>query len=109
HGEPMIFGKEKNKGLVLDGLKLKIVTIGENGVSKEDILVHDAHEKDPSLHLALINMQYPDFPVAFGVIRAVEAHTYDERVEAQIKEVQETAKIKNVDDLLKSGSTWEVE
>ncbi len=54
-------------------------------------------------------MQYPDFPVAFGVIRAVEAHTYDERVEAQIKEVQETAKIKNVDDLLKSGSTWEVE
>ncbi len=109
HGEPMIFGKEKNKGLVLDGLKLKVVTIGENGVSKEDILVHDAHEKDPTLHLALINMRFPDFPVAFGVIRAVEGHTYDERVEAQIKEVQETAKIKNVDDLLKSGSTWEVE
>ena len=109
HGEAMIFGKEKNKGLVLDGLKLKVVTIGENGITKDDILVHDAHEKDPSLHLALINMQYPDFPVAFGVIRAVEAYTYDERVEAQIKEVQATAKIKNMDDLLNSGSTWEVE
>jgi len=109
HGEPLIFGKEQNKGLVLDGLKLKVVTIGENGVTKDDILVHDAHEEDPTLHLALINMRYPDFPVAFGVIRAVEAHTYDERVEAQVKEVQATAKIKNMDDLLNSGSTWVVE
>ncbi len=109
HGEPLIFGKEKNKGLVLDGLKLKVVTIGENGVTKEDILVHDAHEEDPILHLALINMRFPDFPVAFGVIRAVKAHTYDERVEAQIKEVKATAKIKNMDDLLNSGSTWDVE
>jgi 2-oxoglutarate ferredoxin oxidoreductase subunit beta len=109
HGEPLIFGKEQNKGLVLDGLKLKVVTIGENGVTKDDILIHDAHEEDPTLHLALINMRYPDFPVAFGVIRAVEAHTYDERVEAQVKEVQATAKIKNMDDLLNSGSTWVVE
>jgi len=108
HGEPMLFGKEKNKGIVLDGLKLKVVTIGENGVTIDDVLIHDAHEKDPTLHLALINMRYPDFPVAFGVIRSVEAHTYDERVEAQIKHVQETAKVKNVDDLLNSGSTWEV-
>jgi len=108
HGEPLIFGKEKNKGLVLNGLKLKVVTIGENGVTKDDILVHDAHEEDPTLHLALINMRYPNFPVAFGVIRAVKAHTYDERVEAQVKEVQATAKIKNVDDLLNSGSVWDV-
>jgi len=105
----MIFGKEKNKGIALAGLKLKVVTIGENGVSKDDILVHDAYEKDPTLHLAIINMKFPDFPVAFGVIRAVEAHTYDERVEAQIKEVQASTKIKNMDDLLNSGSIWVVE
>ena len=109
HGEPLIFGKEKNKGLVLDGLKLKVVTIGENGITQDDILVHDAHEEDPTLHLALINMRYPKYPVAYGIIRAVEAHTYDERIEAQIKEVQLTAKIKNMSDLLNSGSTWEVE
>ncbi len=109
HGKALLFGKEKNKGIVLDGLKLKVATIGENGVTKDDILIHDAHEQDPTLHLALINMKFPFFPVAFGVIRSVEAHTYDERVEAQIKEVQATAKIKNMDDLLNSGSTWEVE
>ena len=41
----MIFGKEGNKGLVLDGLKLKAVTIGEGGYTMDDVLVHDAHEK----------------------------------------------------------------
>lgn len=45
HGEKMIFGKEGNKGLVLDGLKLKAVTIGEGGYTMDDVLVHDAHEK----------------------------------------------------------------
>jgi len=109
HGEPMIFGKEKNKGLVLDGFKLKAVTIGEDGVTEGDILVHDKFEEDPTLHLALINMALPQLPVALGVIRAVKAHTYDERVETQIKQVQATAKLKSVDDLLNSGSTWTVE
>jgi len=109
HGEPMIFGKEKNKGLVLDGFKIKAVTIGENGVTEGDILVHDKYEEDPTLHLALINMALPKLPVALGVIRAVKAHTYDERVEDQIKQVKATAKIKSVDDLLNSGSTWMVE
>lgn len=41
----MIFGKDGNKGIVLDGLKLKVVTIGEDGYTLDDILVHDAHEK----------------------------------------------------------------
>ena len=106
----MIFGKEKNKGLILDGLKLKVVTIGENGVTKEDILVHDAHEELPYIHLALINMNIADgYPVAFGIIRSVEAPTYEVLLENQIKDVQSRSKIKNVDDLLHSGNTWTVE
>jgi len=108
HGKPMIFGKDKNKGLVLDGFKLKVVTIGQNGVKESDILVHDAHENDPSLHLALINMKLPDFPVAFGVIRDVEYPNYDDLMTKQIAEVQSKSKIKCMDDLLNSGSTWTV-
>ncbi len=108
HGKPMIFGKDKNKGLVLDGFKLKVVTIGQNGVKESDILVHDAHENDPSLHLALINMKLPDFPVAFGVIRDVEYPNYDDLMTKQIEEVQSKSKIKCMDDLLNSGSTWTV-
>ncbi len=108
HGKPMIFGKDRNKGLVLDGWKLKAVTIGENGITEADILVHDAHDANPTMHSMLINMKLPELPVAMGVIRAVPTTTYDEAVEKQIEWVSESSKIKNMNDLLFSGNTWEV-
>ena len=108
HGQPMIFGKEMDKGLILDGMNLKVVKIGENGITKEDILVHDAKENNPFVHMMLVNMAHPEFPVAFGVIRAIEELTYDEKVVLQIEQVQKTSKIKNMDDLLNSGNTWTV-
>lgn len=108
HGKPMLFGAENQKGIVFDKGKLKVAVIGENGVSIDDILVHDATEEDPTLHMALINMKLPDMPVAFGVIRNVSAPVYDTEMAAQIKQVQQTRKITNVDELLNSGNTWEV-
>ena len=90
-------------------MNLKVVTVGENGVTLDDILVHDAHEKDTMVHVMLASMKYPDFPVALGIIRDVAEPTYEREVARQIAEVQATAKIKNVDDLLNSGETWEVE
>ena len=109
HGEPMIFGKDRDKGLALgeDG-KLKVVKIGENGVTEKDILVHDAHCQDASMHTMLVEMKHPDYPVALGIIRDVEDGTYDQRVEAQLEEVKANAKIHSVDELLHSGATWEV-
>jgi 2-oxoglutarate ferredoxin oxidoreductase subunit beta len=108
HGKPMLFGAENEKGIVFDKGKLKVAVIGENGVTIDNILVHDATDEDPTLHMALINMQLPDMPVAFGVIRAVSAPVYDMEMVEQIKLIQQTRKIKNVDELLKSGNTWEV-
>ncbi|HYQ58041.1 MAG TPA: 2-oxoacid:ferredoxin oxidoreductase subunit beta, partial [Draconibacterium sp.] len=108
HGKPMLFGAENEKGLVFEGGRLKVVKLGENGITEADILVHDAKELDPTLHLALINMQLPDMPVAFGVIRAVPAPVYDVEMEAQIKQLQESRKVSCVDELLNSGNTWEV-
>lgn len=108
HGEPMLFGENNSKGIVMEKGKLKAVVIGENGIAPDDILVHDAHDPDPSLHLALIRMALPDLPVALGVIRSVEAPVYDRAVETQIEEVQSRTKIKCVDDLFKSGNTWQV-
>lgn len=109
HGEPLIFGANKDKGLVLDGLSLKVVTIGEGGWKKEDLLVHNAKESNPGVHMMLVNMQYPDYPVALGVIRDVEDSTYEINLQAQLEKVLSTAKIKCVDDLLNSGDTWDVE
>lgn len=108
HGKPMLFGAENEKGLVFDKGRLKVAVIGENGVTADDILVHDAMEQDPTLHMALINMALPDFPVALGVIRSVDAPVYDSEMLAQINDVQKTRKISCVDELLKSGNTWEV-
>ena len=58
--------------------------------------------------MMLANMKYPDFPVALGVIRDVKDVTYDDGVRDQVKEVMQKSKIHCVDDLLNSGSTWEV-
>ena len=85
HGEKMLFGSQKNKGLMLDGMKLKVVTLGENGVTEDDILTHDAHEKDTTLHVMLAAMKYPEYPVALGVIRSVEDDAvYDKKVAEQV-------------------------
>jgi len=108
HGKRMIFGKDQNKGLVLDGFNLKVVTIGENGVTEDDILVHDATCEDTTLQMKLALMQGPEMPIALGVIRDVEEETYDEGVTNQIEEIQAKAKIKTFDDLIDSCEQWEM-
>lgn len=108
HGKPMIFGKERNKGLVLDGWNLRVVTIGENGVTESDILVHDAATEDDTLHRKLALMQAPDFPIALGVIRNVESETYDQAVHAQLQEVQQKSTMHCFDDLVTTCEQWEI-
>jgi 2-oxoglutarate ferredoxin oxidoreductase subunit beta len=105
----MLFGKENDKGLILDGLKLRVVKLGENGITEKSILIHDASEPNPGIQYMLANMRYPEYPVALGVIRSVPGPTYEKDVENQIEEVKKTSKIKNMDDLLNSGSVWKVD
>lgn len=108
-GEKMIFGKDRDKGLVLDGHKLKVVAIGQDGITEDDILTHDSHADNLGLQMMLADMKYPEYPVALGVIRDVKDITYDDAVRDQLAEVEAKAKVHCVDDLLHSGSTWEVE
>jgi len=108
-GEPMIFGKDRDKGIILDGLKLKVVKIGENGITEKDLLVHNSKEDNFGIHSMLVDMKGPDFPVALGVIRDVEDKTYDDSIYYQMDEVKAKAKIHSMDELLHSGATWTVE
>lgn len=108
HGKPMIYGTERNKGIRLSGLELEVVTIGENGVKEEDILVHDAHCESPILHNMLIRMSLPEFPVAMGVIRDVEAAVYEDIYRAQVESEKVNNKLNSLDDLFKSGNTFNV-
>ncbi len=107
-GQKMVFGANGEKGLVYDGKKIRAVHIGEGGYALEDILVHDPHADNIGLHMALADMKGPDYPVALGVIRDVRDVTYDDGVRDQVKDVMKHSTIHCVDDLLRSGSTWEV-
>lgn len=102
HGQPMVFGKEKDKALRLrpGSLKLEVVPSDSDGV-----LVHD--ETDRTLATLLVEMDAPDFPAAMGVIYCDPAPTYDAAVTAHHAE-QADASAKNLDDLMRSGHTWTV-
>lgn len=105
HGKPMIFGKNKEKGIILNGLKLEVVTIGDNGIKQEDILVHNANEKDPTLHQMLIRLENP---IATGVIRSIEDVTLEEREDELTSQVKSNSKFRKTDDLFFSGETYEI-
>jgi len=105
HGKPMIFGKNMDKGLMLNGLKLKVVTIGEEGITKEDLLIHDAKESDPTLHQMLIRSTYP---LATGIIRSVDELSFEDREMQLTEQVRAKSPFKKADDLLFSGETYEV-
>jgi len=105
HGKPMIFGKERTKGLMLQGLKLVVVTLGEEGITEADILVHDAKEPDSTLHHMLVSLQYP---LVTGIIRAVPDTTLEERLHEVKQAAVAKAKYHTTDELFFSGETYEV-
>ena len=109
HGEKMIFGKDNEYGIVQEGFGVKAVKLGEETDGKTyteaDVLVHDAKCEDNTLQLKLAEMEWP---VALGVIRDVDAPTYDDCVTAQIEEVKAAKKYHNFAELLETNDIWEV-
>ena len=108
HGEKMLFGKNKEKGIVQDGFGLKAVVIGEDGYTIDDVLVHDAHCKSNFLHQQLAMMDGHELPMAIGVIRDVEAPVYDEEVGKQTEEVCAKKPYNSLREMILAGETWEV-
>ena len=109
HGQKMIFGADSNKGLVQDGFLLKAVTIGEDGYTMDDVLVHDAHCASNFLHQQLAMMDGESLPLAVGVIRDVDAPTYNDSVTEQVREVRAHKGFDCLRSMILSGETWTVE
>lgn len=109
HGEPLIFGKELDKGLrVKPGtLELEVVTIGSNGISTDDVLIHD--ETNRTLATMLAAMEPPAFPVAIGVIYCNPGPTYVDSVREQAATAKKAAPKANMNALLRSGHTWQID
>ncbi len=108
HGQPMLFGKEKDKGLRINAMKMEVVQLG-NGITEADLLVHDETREDPSIAFLLSRMDYPEYPVPVGVIRAVRRPTYDELMTQQIDLAIATEGEGDLKEILHEGDTWTVE
>ena len=109
HGKPMIFGKDRDKGIRLRGLRPEVVTIGENGITESDLLVHDEAADEPYLALMLSRMFWPEFPVPVGVFRAVPRPTHDQLIDQQIAAAVASTGEGDLATVLASGETWTVE
>jgi 2-oxoglutarate ferredoxin oxidoreductase subunit beta len=107
HGLPLLFGKDRTKGLRIKHGKfeMEIVTVGENGVTLDDILVHD--ERNKVMAMMLANLEPPAFPVATGVLYCDPAPSYEQEVFAQAAAAG--APKDDVGALIHSGRTWQVE
>lgn len=108
HGQKMIFGANNDRGLVRDGFLLKAVTIGQDGYTIDDVLVHDAHCQSNFLHQQLAMMDGKELPLAIGIIRDVEMPTYNDSVDAQVAEVKARKGFSSLRHMIMAGETWEV-
>ena len=109
HGKPMIFGKDANRGIRMKGALPEVVTIGENGVTEADLLVHDIYLEDPSVAFMLARMEQPEFPQPVGIFRAVERATYEDLMSNQINDAIAKTGPGSLEKLINSGETWVVE
>ena len=106
HGEPMLFGADKTKGIILDGSKLKSVELG-NDYSADDILVHDENNKSLAFYLSEITLD-PNLPTPIGVLYKEDKLTYDDMMVAQIESAIKSKGKGDLKDLLTAGHTWKV-
>ena len=108
-GKPMIFGKDRNKGIRMNGAHPEVVTIGEDGITETDILVHDIKLEDPSVAFMLARMEQPDFPQPVGIFRAVERPSYEKMLTDQIESAIAKSGPGSLEKLIYSGDMWTVD
>ena len=111
HGQPLIFGKEKNRGIRLggpNGLTPEVVEIGVDGVTADDIAVYDEKDESGVLAYLMSRVEQPEFPVPIGVFRSVERPIYDSLAAAQLDTAKETRGEGDIMKMLYSGDTWDV-
>ena len=109
HEKPLVFGKEKNKGIKLDGAKPVVVDLTDGKHSVNDLLVHDEFDASPVHATILAHLaDNPEFPTPVGVFRQIFKATYDEGVEIQIGNVTDLKGKGDIEKVLFNGNTWEV-
>ena len=108
HGAPLVFGKNRDRGIRLNGLQPEVVELGDE-YGEADLLVHDAEAVEPSLAYLLSRLRYEDgFPEPIGVFRAIDAPRYEEELATQVTAARDRRGKGDLTALFNSGETWTV-
>jgi len=115
HGKPMVFGKDRNKGIRLNGLRPEVVEIGKD-CQLDDLLTHDEAAEEPTLAYLLSRFSHDGspkvahpFPEPVGVFRTVRKPTYEEQLDTRIADAVTKKGKGKVEDLFKAEDVWTVE
>jgi 2-oxoglutarate ferredoxin oxidoreductase subunit beta len=108
HGKPMIFGKDRTRGVRLNGLAPEVVTVGKD-CGLDDVVVHDEKAENATMAYLLSRMMVPQFPEVFGVLRQVSHATYEELQQQQMDEVMARKGKGDLDKLFRNDDLWVVE
>ncbi len=111
-GQPMLFGKDMDRGICLcgrspNGVLPRVMVLKDEGRTERDLVTHYEASDNPTMAYFLTQLAYPEFPVPVGVFRCVEKPTYEELVHKQVKDAQEDGE-GTLTDLLYEGDTWEI-
>jgi len=108
HGKPMIFGKEKDKGIKLDGFTPTVVSLKDGKHSVSDLIVHN--EKDTMLSFILARMSsFPELPRPIGVVYDINRPLYEGEMSRQIQQSIQKQGEGNLEKLLNHGETWTIQ
>ncbi len=107
-GQPMVFGKESNRGIRANGALPEVVDLGGD-INESDLLLHDEHADSAALAYLLSQLRFPEFPVPLGVYRSVERPTYEQMLDDQVQEAKNKEGAGDLDVLLNAADTWTVD
>jgi 2-oxoglutarate ferredoxin oxidoreductase subunit beta len=108
-GAPLIFGENKDRGIVLDGLTPKAVTIGQDGITEEKILTHRLNVEDTTLAHMLSEADAMNLPLPIGILYQTHKPTYEERLKGEREAAIQRSGEGDLDKLLNQGDTWRVD
>lgn len=107
-GKPLVFGSEPKKGIRLNGWQPEVVTIGENGITEDDLMIHDPEAENHAYANIIASLEAPEFPVPVGCFRKIQRPTYDELLDQQVQEASKENEKVGLENLLYGSETWTI-
>jgi 2-oxoglutarate ferredoxin oxidoreductase subunit beta len=107
-GQPLIFGKKKDKGIRINGTRTEIVDLAQHPELHKDLVIHRESDPVPTYAYLLTQMEYPEMPVPLGIFRSIERPTYDSMMQDQVQASIQKHGEGKLKDLLYTSDTWTV-